>query len=289
MAAPPFPSRLVDCHHHVYEAGRPTIPNTRASLDAPLRHYRAVAARVGVTHQILVQPSSYGFDNALHLAARAAVGEAARVVAVLPPDADAATCRALRDGGVVGLRANLHARAPTGPGDVAGLGRLCAGNGWHLQVLAEAGMIVALGDVLRGLPCPLVLDHYAFLPPAGFAAHPAWGIVAGLLGGGRAWVKLSSPYGVPDGAGGDFQELTQALVAANPGAVVWGSNWPHPNAPAADGPPDEAALLRDALAPLTAAEAAAVRWANPARLYGFSAAPGVDDTGAAPGADGPGP
>jgi predicted TIM-barrel fold metal-dependent hydrolase len=48
--------------------------------------------------------------------------------------------------------------------------------------------------VLRALPCPLVLDHYAGLPPWGFAEHPAWDVVSELLGAGRAWVKLSSPY-----------------------------------------------------------------------------------------------
>lgn len=255
--------RLVDCHHHVYDVALPAVPGTRASMDAPLPAFRAMAARVGITHHVLIQPSTYGFDNALHLAARSEAPDRAAVVAVIPPDTGAAACRELAARGVVGLRANLvHS-----PGaDVAALGRLCAGQGWHLQVFASAAAIAGLAPVLRALPCPLVLDHYASLPLRGFAEDPAWEVVSEMLGMGRAWVKLSSPYALP-GYPGDLGPLTTALAEVNAANLLWGTNWPHPNT---DAPQDEAALLREALAPLTTGGAEAVRWDNPARLYGFA-------------------
>ena len=257
-------ARLVDCHHHVYEVNRPTVPGTRASMDAPLPAFRAMAARTGITHNVLIQPSTYGYDNALHLAAWADAPDRSVVVAVIPPETPPAACRDLAARGVRGLRANLvHS-----PGaDVPALGRLCAEQGWHLQVFASAEMIADLAATLRALPCPLVLDHYASLPVRGFEQHAAWEVVSELLGGGRAWVKLSAPYALPGWPGG-LGPLTTALAEVNAANLLWGTNWPHPNT---DAPQDEAALLRDALAPLTTDQAAAVRWDNPARLYGFAA------------------
>ena len=259
------PPGVVDTHHHIYDGAIPPIPGTRAHPDAPLAAYAAMRARLGITHHVLVQPSTYGFDNALHLAARAEAPAISRVVAVLPPDTGTARCRRLSEAGVVGLRANLSHGVPLGPGDVPALGRLCADQGWHLQVFASADLLAELAPALRALPCPLVLDHFALLPPDGFARHPAWPMVRDLLAAGRAWVKLSSPYALPPG---DPAPLIRALAEAGASGLLWGTNWPHPNT---DEPQDEAALRDAALAPLTPAQRAAVLWDNPARLYGFGA------------------
>ena len=102
----------------------------------------------------------------------------------------------------------------------------------------------------------------------GWAGHPAWGVVMDLLEAGRGWVKLSSPYSLDQDDPLRVRDLARALVAAASERLVWGSNWPHPNATRM---PDDAALL-DALAEW--APDAAVRRAilveNPARLYGFT-------------------
>jgi predicted TIM-barrel fold metal-dependent hydrolase len=259
----PLPPRIVDTHHHVYDSRIPPHPGARPPPDAPLSAYAALRARLAITHHVLVQPSTYGFDNALHLAAHAANPAISRVVAVIPPDTKPTEARRLAASGVRGLRANLVQGIPLSPADVPALGRLCADHGWHLQVFASADLLAEMEAVLRALPCPLVLDHFALLPPEGFARHPAWPLVAGLLAAGRAWIKLSSPYALPPG---DTASLIRALAAEGPGQVLWGTNWPHPNA---DGPQDESALRATALAPLTAPQRAAMLWDNPARLYGF--------------------
>jgi predicted TIM-barrel fold metal-dependent hydrolase len=260
-----LPPRIIDTHHHVYDAAIPPIPGTRPPPDAPLAAYAALRARLGITHHVLVQPSSYGFDNSLHLAARAVAPATSCVVAVLPPDTAAAEARRLTEAGVRGLRANLVHGVPLVPADVPALGRLCADQGWHLQVFASADLLAEMAPALRALPCPLVLDHFAMLPPEGFTGRAAWPMVADLLAAGRAWVKLSSPYAL---APGDPAPLIRALAAAGPGQLLWGTNWPHPNT---DLPQDEAALREAALSPLAPALRAAVLWDNPARLYGFGA------------------
>jgi D-galactarolactone isomerase len=89
-----------------------------------------------------------------------------------------------------------------------------------------------------------------------------------LLQAGRGWVKLSSPYSLDQANPLRVDGLARALVAAAPERLVWGTNWPHPNATAM---PDDAALL-DALAGWAPAEATrrAILADNPARLYRFA-------------------
>lgn len=270
-SAPPrlaVPPGAVDCHHHVYDAAAPVAPGGRAHATAALADHARLLARLGVGRQVLVQPSTYGFDNSLQLAALRAAGPArARMVAVVRPDAPLAELRALGGQGVVGARANLVQGIPLTPADVAPLARRLAAVGWHLQVFADAAAIAALGPVLRAAPCPVVFDHFGQLPLAGWAAHPAWGVVMDLLQEGRGWVKLSSPYSLDQADPAAVGDLARALVAAAPERLVWGTNWPHPNATT---PPDDAALL-DLLADWAPEPATRQRILveNPAALYGF--------------------
>ena len=263
------PSGAVDCHHHVYDPALPIVPGARAHGAATLADHARLLARLGVARHVLVQPSSYGFDNALHLQALEEAGPArARMVAVVPPDAPLPELRAMAARGVVGLRANLVQGIPLTPADVAPLARRLAEVGCHLQLFASADAIAALADVLRAAPCEIVFDHFAQLPLRDWQAHPAWGVVAGLLQAGRASVKLSSPYSLDQSDPLSVRDLARALVAEAPERLVWGTNWPHPNATRT---PDDAALL-DALADWAPDEATrrAILVDNPARLYRFS-------------------
>ncbi len=265
----PVPKGAVDCHHHVYAAAEPVVPGGRLHGDATLADHRRLLARLGVERHVLVQPSSYGFDNSLQLAALRESGPArARMVAVVPPDAPGAELRALAAAGVVGARANLVQGIPLGMGDVAPLARRLEEVGWHLQLFATAAMIAELGPVLRASRCEVVFDHFADLPLQRWEADPAWRVVTELLEAGRGWVKLSSPYGLDQADPFAVRDLARALVRAAPGRMVWGTNWPHPNARTV---PDDAALL-DALAEWVPEEAVrrAILVDNPVRLYRFT-------------------
>jgi predicted TIM-barrel fold metal-dependent hydrolase len=268
--APPrlsMPPGAVDCHHHVYDAAAPVAEGAKAHGTATLADHARLLARLGVDRHVLVQPSTYGFENALHLAALEQAGPRARMVAVVPPDAPLPELRAMGARGVVGARANLISSALLRLEDVAPLTRLLADAGWHLQVFATARMIADLAPVLRAAPCEVVFDHFAQLPLHDWAADPAWGVVMDLLQAGRGWVKLSSPYGLDQANPFAVRDLARAFVAAAPERLVWGTNWPHPNAKAI---PDDAALL-DALAEWAPEEATrrAILVENPARLYRF--------------------
>jgi predicted TIM-barrel fold metal-dependent hydrolase len=268
LAVPPG---AVDCHHHVYDAAAPIAAGGRPHATATLADHARLLARLGVERHVLVQPSTYGFDNSLHLAALEQAGDRARMVAVVPPDAPLADLRAMAAKGVRGARANLVSGLPLTAADVAPLSRRLAEAGLHMQVFMTAEMIAGLGDVLRAAPCDVVFDHFALLPLRDWASHPAWGVVMDRLQAGTGWVKLSSPYALDQADPFAVCDLARALVTTAPERMLWGTNWPHPNATAM---PDDAALL-DALADWAPDEATRrkILVENPARLYGFSPAP----------------
>ena len=95
-------------------------------------------------------------------------------------------------------------------------------------------------------------------------------------------MKISGAYRISE-KGPDFTDATpmaQALIAANPDRIVWGSDWPHPNsAPrpltevANPIPVDDGLLLNQM--PKWVPDAAIrekITVANPERLYGFGTA-----------------
>jgi D-galactarolactone isomerase len=261
---------------HVYGpperyAVAPTSPSPvpqGADLDA----YRAVQARLGLSRVVVVQPTAYGADNACTLDAVAALGaEAARAVVVVTPETPAAELVRLHAAGARGARAFLLAGGLVPWERLAALAARVAPLGWHVQLQFDGGELPAREALIRALPCPVVIDHLGrFHDPLTPEAPPVRALLR-LLESGRVWVKASSPYGVSrDGPPGyaDVAAIARAVIAAVPERVVWGSNWPHPNAP--EPKPEEAALL-DLLADWAPEEAVrrAILVDNPAQLYDF--------------------
>jgi predicted TIM-barrel fold metal-dependent hydrolase len=265
-----LPAGSVDCHIHVTPPGAPLAPG-HGYVPAPctLADYRAVMAALGIARAVLVQPSIYGTDNSAMLAALAAAGPGFRGVAVLPPGVSPAEIAALDRGGVRGVRLNVAWPGGLSLEDAPGLAATIAPFGWHLQFLAPGSRLEALSRLLPALPVPCVVDHLGFVEPRLGVCQPGFRRLLALLETGHCWVKLSAPYRV-SGAGFPFDDLAPyvaALVAANPDRLVWGSDWPHVDWPAAM--PDDAALA-DLLAAWVPSAALRRRILvdNPAALYG---------------------
>lgn len=244
-----------DCHLHVY-----ADPGSSAD------DYRAVQARIGTTHAVVVQPAVYRTDHSVTLQAIQRLGpEHTRGIGVLHPDASDASLHALHAGGIRGLRFSIHdpRTAAVSVDMVAPLAARVAPLGWHVQLHFTGEQIVAHRVLVESLPCPVVFDHMARLPQPAGVSHPAFDIVARLLRAERAWVKLSGPYL----EGGDAAAVARAFVAAAPGRCVWGSDWPHPTERVK--PDDEA--LRAALDDWVpdADVRAGILCRNPCLLYGF--------------------
>lgn len=271
----PVPPGATDCHMHVYGPPErypvaPTNPSPvpfASDLDA----YRAVRARLGLTRTVVVQPSAYGADNSATLDAVAGLGAARAVVVVTPATTDAELQR-LHAAGARGARAVLmHANDVVCWPDLPALAARVAPLGWHIQMQFDGGQLPDRAALIRSLGCPVVIDHIGRFHEPVTAESPAVRTLLDLQQSGRVWVKASSPYGVsrsgpPDYA--DTSAIARALIRAAPDRIVWGSNWPHPNAPHPK--PDEAMIL-DWLATVAPDDAVreAILVTNPARLYDF--------------------
>src|SRR4051794_586574 len=78
------PPNATDCHHHVYDARFPASPSaTLRPPDASVEDYRQLQRRLGLTRNVVVQPSTYGTDYRLLVEAGVAVRPAALRVPML--------------------------------------------------------------------------------------------------------------------------------------------------------------------------------------------------------------
>ena len=272
----PVPEKSCDCHHHIYEPVRhPYVPeDVRNQPPAGVDAYRLLQKRLGVTRNVIVQPSAYGFDNACTLEALEQMGADARAIVVINesfPDDELNAMHAL---GVRGIRFNT---ASGGPKDYAAMQRLAHrvhAWGWHVQFWLEAQDIVEMTAFFSAIPNTLVFDHRAHLPQTEGIAHPAYQVVCDLIEKDRAWVKLSGLYhdtkfGEPDYA--DTVSVGKAFAAFAPERMLWGTDWPHPSIFSERRPwPDDANML-DLLAEQVPDESIRQRIlvSNPEILYGF--------------------
>jgi predicted TIM-barrel fold metal-dependent hydrolase len=269
----PLPAGAADCHFHIYDSRFALAAGiTTRTPDATAADYLTLKRRLGLSRHVVIQPSAYGFDNSGLLETMAALGPGARGVAVVDDRVADAELRRLDAAGVRGVRFNFLPRGSTTPEMMPGLSRRFAGLGWHAQVHAAPDHLVAMGDMLSGLACPVVFDHMGRVPQPEGTAHPVFALMRRLLAGGRAWVKLSAAYidsklGPPGYA--DAAAVARALIAEAPERMVWGSAWPHYEPPATR--PDDAHML-DLLAEWTpdAATHRGILVDNPARLYGMA-------------------
>jgi predicted TIM-barrel fold metal-dependent hydrolase len=129
---------------------------------------------------------------------------------------------------------------------------------------------------------PVVFDHFGGAQAAEGPGQPGFAELVALVRSGKAYVKISGAYRasqqMPDYA--DVVPLAKALITANPDRVVWGTDWPHPDAAVRRGrkptdisppvPIDDVRLLNQL--PVWVPDPAIrqkILVENPARLYGF--------------------
>jgi len=100
-------------------------------------------------------------------------------------------------------------------------------------------------------------------------SHPGFQALLRGVGEGRLWSKLSGTYRLNATPPGyvEARPFHDALVAANPQNLVWGTDWPHPRP---EGPvPDAAHLLGVFLDWTKPHQRQPILVDNPERLYGF--------------------
>ena len=268
-----MPAGACDCHAHVlgppdqyrYVPERSYTPPTALLVD-----YQALHQVLGIERAVIVQPSVHGTDNRVTIDGIAGYGPNARGIAVVGADVDEAELQRLNDGGIRGVRLNLLFGGGVGLQALEPLSQRIADLGWHVQLLLDARDLVELAPRLRKLPVPLVVDHMGHMNVAHGIDHPGFQALIELVRDGICWIKLSGNYRI-SASGPPYKDaipFARALIAAAPGHMVWGTDWPHPALN--DSMPNDGDLL-DALddyAPDPELKKA-ILVDNPARLYGF--------------------
>jgi predicted TIM-barrel fold metal-dependent hydrolase len=236
-----LPPGTVDTHFHVFDPGAPLAwPRNYTPQPLTVDDWINFADALGIAYGVLVQPSVYGFDNRVMLAALAAHPDRLRGIAVLPPDTSLVEISRLHRLGVRGIRCNTRNLGGLSF-DVAGdFARLIAPFGWSIQFQVLPEQLEALATLVDNWPrLPVVIDHFGFTDPRDPKTVPQ---LQRLLDSGDCYVKVSGPYRLNRHADrDDIANVAATLAASHPKRLLWGSDWPHTEL--WDSMPDDADLL----------------------------------------------
>jgi len=243
-----MPRAAWDCHAHVFGPNRrfAYAPNAQyRSPDQPGADYLRMLDAVGIQYGVLSQPSVYGDDNACLLEAlRVSNGRLRGVVVADVLALGDAELEAMTALGVRALRINLALPGGLSITRLADLSARLQEIGWHVEiVLDRIDSVRSLLPALRSGSVPIVIEQMGSIRAADGLACAGFADLIGLLRDRAVWVKLSHAYKISTvpPAYEDTLPYAQALVAAMPSRLLWGSDWPHPRVP---GPmPDDGVLL----------------------------------------------
>ena len=278
------PAHACDAHFHIFGPAE-IYPHVTVDLRypppyAPLDDFMGAARRLGFERFVLVQPSAYGLDNSCLLDAMMQIDPAIRRGIVHldetdPKDAELARWDAL---GVRGVRINISPVRKPEVGLAAALrpkiqrtADICRELRWHVDLLLPGWLVSELMPTLRELPVPFSVAHMGLFPAQNGPAQPGFRDLLALAADGsqRCFVKLTGIYRFStDPTFAEVKPFAQALIAAAPDQLIWGSDYPHLSFHEKVGTiglynqlavwaPDEA-MRRRILAD------------NPARLFGFT-------------------
>ncbi|GAB3626270.1 amidohydrolase [Pandoraea terrae] len=266
-----LPANACDCHMHVFDSAREPVASAVVTPPtATIADYKRLQARLGTTRHVLVQPSTYGTDNSLMLAALEVQRACARGVAVVDDSVSDNELRKMDEAGVVGIRFNQVQPGATSMTMLTTLASRVRELGWHIQLHLSSQQIIDYADRLLALNAPVVLDHYARVHHSTEIEDAVRADLWRLMRSGHVWLKLSAPYLSSHSNSPPYPDLAQtagALVSDFPDRLVWGTDWPHATEASK---PNDARLLdwfADVVPDVDTLNRILVD--NPRNLYGF--------------------
>jgi predicted TIM-barrel fold metal-dependent hydrolase len=235
-----LPKGSIDTHVHVFERARYTMSPDRGynPPDSTLADLKHLHKTLGVGRVVFTQPSTYGTDNSAILdgmtALNAETPDRARCVVAITMAITDKELSALDDKGARGVRLNTDNKGgmPIGFDQIGELEARIKPFGWHIEWLFPGKDIVDLMPVFDRLKVPMSIGHFAYQPATAGVKAPGFAALIELMKRGNTWMKISGanrvsatdlpPYD-------DVKPLAEALIAAAPGRIMWGTDWPHPN------------------------------------------------------------
>ncbi|UYN99365.1 MAG: amidohydrolase family protein [Devosia sp.] len=222
-----LPALSCDSHFHVFAPDATLAsPRSYTPWTAPISDWLALAESFGVARGVLVQPSVYGLDNHVLLAAMAQAPDCLRGVVVIPPETSDAELERLDALGVRGVRFNLRNKSGIGFDAFSALAPRIRTLGWHAQFQIGPEAIATVGALTARHDITGVIDHLAFIGPD-TPGTPLDDLVR-CLAGGRIYTKISAPYRLGDTPAHQFyRKALETLTVCYPDRLLWGSDWPH--------------------------------------------------------------
>ena len=266
--------RLTDCHFHTF-GDVAEFPIVAAASYVPkvatLEQHAALLAPHGRLRRVIIAASAYGTDNRCHMAALRQMGpmgsnDGRAIVSIsgATPDAELTEMTRL---GARGARFNGISPGAMGFDELFANAVRMRAQGWHAELYARPDQLAEQADRLLATGLDVSVAHYGDLDPAKGLGQPAVTVLGTLLATGKVWLKLSAPYRSSTAENfADMEPYARHFLALRPDRMLWGSDWPYIH--------HETRMVGwDPLTPLigwmSPAEADAVLWENPAKLYGF--------------------
>jgi predicted TIM-barrel fold metal-dependent hydrolase len=272
------PPGTCDSHFHIfgpphlfpYQEERQYTPPA-----APIEHFLALAAALGIERGVLTPSFSHGLDTSILLHGLAKGEGRLRGMMWADPALDTGELERLYAAGVCGIRFNFVRRwnGTLDPSFVQHILSRLGTRDWVVDFFLTPDLIEPCGEVARTLPFPVVIDHFGGIDGSKGVDQPQFRALLDVLGEPNVWVKISGANRVM-ARGARYEDVVpfaRALIARAPDRIVWGTDWPHtdvfePRKMVNDGDlmnmlldfaPDEG-MRRKILAD------------NPARLFGFA-------------------
>jgi predicted TIM-barrel fold metal-dependent hydrolase len=227
--------RIFDAHFHIIDPAFPLVPNNGYLPPAyGVGDYLAAVASLGVMGGAVVSGSFQAFDQAYLTAALQALGPSYVGVTQLPTDVTDEEILRLHGLGVRAVRFNLYRGGSADIGAARELARRAHDlAGWHAEFYVDGKDIAELSPLLSSLP-QVVIDHLGMTAAgtAALTALAAKGAKVKATGFGRVVL--------------DVAKVAKAIAAANPHALMFGTDLPSTRARRPFVPAD-IDLLREAL------------------------------------------
>ena len=231
-----MPEGACDCHVHIFgdpevfpfSPGRAYTPEVALPEELAALHEALHLRRV-----VVVTSNAHGTDNSSTLYGMRSLGAGARGIAVIDDDTPESELDAMGQAGVRGIRLNFATVGLREPSLIRRQFQAAAERmerrSWHVQIFSDPTAISILRDLVAVSPVPVVFDHFGSAQADLGLEQPGFPDLVELVRSGKAYVKVSGAYRASKLAP-DYPEvrpLAEALIAANPDRVLWGTDWPH--------------------------------------------------------------
>ena len=232
-----LPPGACDAHCHVFGPAKKfpyAADRSYTPPDAPVEHLRKLHAHLGISRAVIVHASCHGSEMDVTLDAIASSNDTYRGVAVVEDAVTDKELERLHAGGIRGIRFNFVKHLGGVP-DLAVFYRLLSRIkplGWHIVLHFDAGDLIEQRALLKRIDVPFIIDHMGRVKAVdGLQQKPFQELLGLFRSNPLAWIKICGAERVSVGKRPfrDAVPFARALIAIDPGRLLWGTDWPHPN------------------------------------------------------------